>query len=171
MIALLAAITLSTQAIDAARSTASFSVTHIYVERVAGTVPIASGSVTFDTKTLLPSAVSATMDATKLHTDEPDRDAALQGTDWFDIKRFPTWTFTSTSVQATGPSTCTIAGLLTMHGVTQPEQLDVTIAGTPEQPEYRAVARIDRRAFGMRTTRLDPVIGNPVDVTLDVVVK
>ena len=58
-----------------------------------------------------------------------------------------------------------------MHGVTRPQHLDVTIAGTAERPEYRAMAKIDRKAFGMSVTRLDPVIGNPVDVTLDVVLK
>jgi polyisoprenoid-binding protein YceI len=171
MIAVLLAATLLTLHVDAAHSTATFSVQHIYVERVTGTVPIVSGDVTLDPKTLVPASVTATLDATKLHTDDPDRDAALQGPDWFDTKRFPQWTFTSASVQPDGPSSYTIDGTLTMHGVSRPQRLQVTIDGTPERPEYRAVAHVDRHAFGMSTTRLDPVIGNPVDVALDVVLK
>jgi polyisoprenoid-binding protein YceI len=166
--ALLAAVLLARH-IDPVQSTASFGVQHVYVERVAGTIPILGGDVTIDPATLLPAAVSATLDATKLRTGDDDRDAALQGPDWFDTKRFPTWTFTSTAVHPTGAASCVIDGSLTIHGVTQPEQLAVTVSGTPERPAYRATARIDRHAFGMRVTRLDPVIGNPVDVTLDVV--
>ena len=171
MIALLLGVTLLSRPIDAAHSSAAFSVQHVYVERVTGSVPVLDGSVTFDAKTLMPVKVTATLDATKLRSGDDDRDGALQSPDWFDTKKYPTWTFTSTSVTPAGPSSCTIEGLLTMHGVTQPERLDVTVAGTPERPEYRAVAKIDRKAFGMSVTRLDPVIGNPVDVTLDVVLK
>jgi polyisoprenoid-binding protein YceI len=171
VIALLLSVTLLSRPIDAARSTASFSVAHIYVERVSGTVPILAGTVTIDPQTLLPKSVGATLDAAKLRSGDEDRDAALQGPDWFDTKKFPTWSFTSTSVTPTGAASCTILGLLTMHGVTQPQRLDVTIAGTPEHPEYRAIGHVDRHAFGMSVTRLDPVIGNPVDVTLDMVLK
>lgn len=171
MIALLLGVTLLARPIDAAHSTATFSVQHVYVERVTGTVPIVDGTVSLDPKTLMPVKVTATLDASKLRTGDGDRDGALQAPDWFDTKQYPTWSFTSTSVTPAGPSACTIEGQLTMHGVTQPERLDVTIAGTPDRPEYRAVAKIDRKTFGMSVTRLDPVIGNPVDVTLDVVLK
>ncbi|MBV8332574.1 MAG: YceI family protein [Candidatus Eremiobacteraeota bacterium] len=171
MIALLAAVSLLTRHIDPGRSTAAFSVQHIYVERVTGTVPILSGDVTFDPKTLLPSAVSASLDATKLKTDDEDRDAALRSPDWFDTNRFPQWTFVSTAMTPTGAQSCTISGLLTIHGVTRPQQLDVAASGSPERPQYKATAHVDRHAFGMSTARLDPVIGNQVDVTLDVVLE
>lgn len=171
MIALLLGVTLLARPIDAAHSTATFSVQHVYVERVTGTVPIVDGTVSLDPKTLMPVKVTATLDASKLRTGDGDRDGALQAPDWFDTKQYPTWSFTSTSITPSGPSACTIEGQLTMHGVTQPERLDMTIAGTPDRPEYRAVAKIDRKTFGMSVTRLDPVIGNPVDVTLDVVLK
>ena len=36
---------------------------------------------------------------------------------------------------------------------------------------YHAVGHIDRHAFGMKGMRLDPVIGEIVDVTLDVALK
>ena len=62
-------------------------------------------------------------------------------------------------------------GLLTIHGVARNEHLDVTVAGTPAHPSYRATGTIDRHAFGMPVTRLDPVIGGSVDVILDVTLK
>ena len=48
---------------------------------------------------------------------------------------------------------------------------DVTIKGDATHPVYHAVGHIDRQAFHMSVTRLDPVIGKIVDVTLDIVLK
>ena len=38
-------------------------------------------------------------------------------------------------------------GDLTIHGVTQPERLDVKITGSTEDPHYHATGKIDRHAF------------------------
>jgi polyisoprenoid-binding protein YceI len=157
-------------AIDPAKSVSTFTVTHIFVDHVTGTVPVTAGTIDVPDGTTIPTHVDATLDPTRFKTDEPDRDAALQGPDWFDTKRFPTWTFTSTKIVPTTKG-FTMDGSLTMHGVTQSEELDVTVAGTPEHPVYRAIAHIDRQAFGMQKTRLDPVIGNIVDVVLTIAVK
>ena len=157
-------------AIDPGKSSATFSVSHIFVERVEGTVPIVTGTIDLPDGSTVPTRVEATLDPTRLHTDEPDRDAALRGSQWFDTERFPIWTFASTMIVTTAAG-FTMEGILTIHGVSQLERLDVVTRGTRDRPTYRAIARIDRHAFGMEKTRLDPVIGNVVDVTLDISVK
>ncbi len=159
------------RAIDPAHSKAAFSVQHIWVERVTGTVPIVAGTVVLNGGSLVPVSVSATLDPAGLNTGEPDRDAALRSADWFDAAKDPQWTFASTSVAATGPQSFTLDGMLTIHGVAKPEELHVTIGGTPAAPVYHATGTIDRKAFGMSVTRLDPVIGNPVEIVLDVALK
>jgi len=161
----------ATLAIDAQKSKAQFSVQHIYVEHVTGTLPIAGGTVVLDAGSAIPVRVSAVLDATQIRTGDDDRDGVLQTPDWFDTKKFPTWTFTSTKISPSGAGAFTMDGLLTLHGVTQSERLDVSVGGTPAHPTYHATGQIDRHAFGMATTRLDPVIGNPVDVTLDIALK
>jgi polyisoprenoid-binding protein YceI len=156
------------RAIDPAGSTATFSIAHVFVSRVTGSVPIVSGTVALAAGAPIPTAVDAVLDATKIHTDEPDRDAALESPDYFDTKQFPTWTFASTKIVATGATTFAMDGMLTMHGVSQPEHLAVTVRGDAAHPVFHAVGRIDRHAFGMRGARLDPVIGATADVTLDI---
>lgn len=158
-------------AIDAAKSKASFSVQHVFVERVNGSLPIVSGTVTRATNAVIPENVTAVLDATKLVTGEPDRDASLQSSDFFDTKRFPAWTFASTKITPQSASAFGMDGTLTIHGVTQPEHLDVVVRGDAAHPAYHAVAHIDRHAFGMAITRLDPTIGNTVDVTLEIVLR
>jgi polyisoprenoid-binding protein YceI len=159
------------RAIDGAKSAAQFSVQHVFVSRVTGTVPIVSGTVSLTPGDVIPVSVNAVLDATKLHTDEPDRDASLRSGDYFDTKAFPTWTFVSTKITLAGAKTFAMDGLLTMHGVTQPEHLDVTVSGDATLPVYHAVGHVDRRAFGMKGTRLDPVIGTLADVTLEIAVR
>jgi polyisoprenoid-binding protein YceI len=159
------------RAIDTANSRAQFSITHVFVEHVTGTVPILSGSVALSSGSSLPAGATAVLDATMLATGDSDQTAALRSPDFFDVKRFPTWTFASTRVTPEGPSTFGMDGNLTIHGVTQPEHLEVSVTGDAAHPHYHATTRIDRHAFGMSVTRLDPAIGGIADVTLDVTLK
>jgi polyisoprenoid-binding protein YceI len=160
-----------TRAIDPAKSKAQFSIRHVFVEHVTGTVPIASGSVTLSAGSTVPTGITAVLDATRISSGDPDRDGSLESPDYFDTKNFPTWTFVSSKIAVTGPATFVVDGTLRIHGVTQPERLDVTVSGTTAQPVYHATGAIDRHAFGMKGTRLDPAIGDEASVTLDVSLK
>ncbi len=171
MLATLLLASIITRPIDVSRSSAHFSVEHIWVDRVTGSVPIENGRVTLEPGSPFPLSVSATLSCAGLKTDDPDRDASLRSSDFFDAARFPTWTFASTRIVPTGAQSFEMDGLLTIHGAAQPERLDVTVTGAPQQPAYHAIGKIDRTVFGMQKTRLDPVIGNPVDITLDVTLQ
>jgi polyisoprenoid-binding protein YceI len=159
------------RAIDAAKSRARFAIAHIFVERVIGTVPILSGTLALPPGSTIPSSLTAVLDPAHFDTGEPDRDASLESADYFDVKKFPTWTFTSTRVVPQGPSAFGVDGVLTMHGVSQPEHLDVSVRGDASHPVYHALGHVDRHGFGMKGARLDPVIGDVADITLDIVLK
>jgi polyisoprenoid-binding protein YceI len=169
--AALAALAQPRRTIDAARSHATFSVQHIWVDRVTGSVPILSGSVRLAGGSKIPTSADAVLDATRIETGEPDRDRSLESADFFDSQRYPRWTFTSTRILPHGSDAFEMDGDLTIHGVTQPERMSVTIGGTAWDPVYHATAQLNRHAFGMATTRLDPAIGSTVDVTLDIALK
>jgi polyisoprenoid-binding protein YceI len=169
---LVAADSAATRAIDPAKSKVLISASHVFVEHVTGTVPIVSGTVAYAGGSTVPTSVTAVLDPKKIKTGEDDRDGVLQTSDWFDTAKYPTWTFSSEKISSSGTAgDFTMDGRLTIHGVSQPEHLTVTTAGTPEHPLYHATGQIDRHAFGISVTRLDPAIGNPVDVTLDIALK
>ena len=159
------------RAIDTAKSKAAFSVSHIFVERVTGTVPIVSGSVALAGDSVIPENVMAELDPGKVSSGDRDRDASLASPDFFDVKAFPAWTFAGTKITPQGANAFGVDGTLTVHGVSAPEHLDVTIRGDAAHRTYHAVGHIDRQAFHMAVTRLDPVIGKIVDVTLDITLK
>lgn len=159
------------RSIDTTASKAGFSIAHVFVEHVLGTVPIEGGTASFSGDSPIPSSVSVTLDATRVSTGDRDQTACIQGTDYFDVKQFPTWTFASTKITPHGSSAFGIDGMLTMHGVTQPEHFDVIIESAGGRTTYHAVGHIDRHVFGMKGSRLDPAIGGVADVTLDVVLR
>jgi polyisoprenoid-binding protein YceI len=159
------------RAIDPARSKATFGIQHIFVERVTGTVPVLSGTVVLSAGSSIPVEVSAVLDAAHVDSGDKDRDGALTGPDYFDTAKFPAWTFASTKIAPAGPAAFGMDGLLTIHGVAQPEHLEVTVGGDAARPTYHATGHIDRHAFGMKGARLDPVIGKIADITLDIALR
>lgn len=158
-------------AIDTVKSKASFSVQHVFVERVVGTVPIVGGSVVLPPDSAIPIRLTAQLDPSKVSSGDPDRDAELMSPDFFDVKNDPVWTFTSTKITPVSTMAFGVDGTLTLRGVTVPEHLDVTVRGDAGHRVYHAIGHIDRRAFHMPVTRLDPVIGTIVDATLDITLK
>ncbi len=159
------------RSVDTSASKVGFSISHVFVERVTGTVPIESGTAMFATESPIPASISLTLDATKVSTGDPDQTGCIQSPDYFDVKKFPTWTFTSTKITTNSPTSFGIDGMLTMHGVVQPEHFDVTIQNAGGHQVYHTVGQIDRHVFGMKGSRLDPAIGGIASVTMDVVLK
>lgn len=156
-------------AIDAAHSRARFTVTHLYLAHVSGTVPIVAGTIALAGSGALPARITATLDPRRVDSGNADRDEDLQGPDWFDTAKFPVWTFASTAVRGgSSGGTFVVDGILTVHGVTQPVALTVTPGGSSARPSYHAVGKLDRHGFGMRTTPIDGLIGTDVELTLDV---
>jgi polyisoprenoid-binding protein YceI len=159
------------RAVDVKASKALFEVGHLYVTKVQGTIPIVSGNVVLMPDSAVPVRVDAVLDPRGVRTDDDERDDDLQGGDWFDTKRFPTWTYVGTSVVTGTDGHMTIEGTLTVHGVAQPVALDATIVRGLPNPLYHAVGHADRHAFGMATTRIDALVGNDITIVLDVALR
>jgi polyisoprenoid-binding protein YceI len=157
--------------VDVKTSHATFAVVHALVERVTGSVPIVSATILVGPDGTTPVGAEATLDPARINTGDSDRDGDLVGSDWFDTKKYPLWTFKSSRVTPNADGTFAIAGTLTVHGVGVPVTLATTLVhGTPH-PSYHAVTSVDRHAFGMVVTRTDALVGNQLSITLDVQTK
>lgn len=100
-----------TWTLDVSRSHATFAIGHIIVETVHGSVPIREGRMETASLEGLPRELESTLDPHGIETGIAERDDTLRGSDYFDVARFPTWTFVMTSIDAGKP--LTIHGLLT----------------------------------------------------------
>jgi polyisoprenoid-binding protein YceI len=149
-----AADTVTSWRIDPGHSSAEFSVRHLVITNVKGTIPIKAGVVETAAGSQLPISVNATLDAAGLDTKNGDRDSDLHGPRWFDVAQFPTIVFVSTKVSGT-PEAFTVVGALTIHGVTKDVTLTGKALGTITDSRgnvhigYEATTTFDRRDFGL----------------------
>jgi polyisoprenoid-binding protein YceI len=167
---------------DIVHSRAEFLVSHLVVSKVWGHIPIKSLAIATDPSGL-PTSLDVVLMPGHLDTDNHERDADLRSASYFDIEQYPTMTFKSQSVKATGKTsdgrtsfTCT--GDLTIKNVTKPVVLTGTIEGrvpdgnATERIGYTATTTIDRRAFGLDDARMSPggipLVGDDVQITLTV---
>jgi polyisoprenoid-binding protein YceI len=164
--------------IDSSHSAAGFVVRHMMVSNVRGEFGKTTGTVTLDDADLTKSSVSATIDATTINTREPKRDGHLKSPDFFDVAKYPTLTFKSTSAKKLGKDHLSVVGDLTMHGVTKPVTLDVTLTPEVKSPfgdtrrGATATTKINRKDFGLNWNKAieagGVLVGEDVAVVIDV---
>ncbi len=164
-------------AIDPGHSGAHFSVKHMMVSTVRGTLGTVGGTIEYDGKTVESIKANVTIDVKGVNTENPNRDADLRSDNFFDVKRYPTVTFTSRRVQANGPGKYTLIGDLTMHGVTKQVTLDVEgpspslKQGSTVRVGASATATINRRDWGLQYNKMieaAPIVGDDIQIQIDV---
>jgi polyisoprenoid-binding protein YceI len=154
------------------QSSVSLSVSRFLGAKITGTIPIDSARVVTSGGAAAPLSVSATLDAAQLNTHDPQRDAQLRGGQFFDVALYPTISFTSERITATGPDTFTIDGGLTMRGVTHDLRLDGHFAGLrtdaqgKQHANYEATGSFRRTDYGM--TYAPIIVGNNVQLNIDI---
>jgi polyisoprenoid-binding protein YceI len=153
--------------LDAAHSSIQFSIGHFFVSSTEGAFTTFDGALTFPPGAPERGSVTIHVSPGSIDTAIAARDDHLRTADFFEIARFPLATFKSTGLALTGGTNGKLTGLLTLHGVTQPVSLDVTLQ-TPdrngERLAFSAEGKLKRSAFGM--SGFEGVIGD--DVTLKI---
>jgi len=118
--------------IDPAHSSVNFSVRHMGVFTVKGSLGTVTGTVqTTDTSL---SGLSISIDVTAISTNNEQRDAHLKNADFLDVEKYPTITFESTSVTAQSDGEYTVTGNLTIVGKTNPVTLEAEIVPPVKDP-------------------------------------
>lgn len=83
---------------DLAHTRAEFTVSHMIVSKVWGHVPVRQLTIVNTGNTAMPQHVDALLDVSHEDTDNHDRDADLRSPTYFDVAKYPTMTFHSTSI-------------------------------------------------------------------------
>lgn len=100
---------------------------HVGFSNPSGKFVKVDGTVTLDEAKPENSAVNVTVAAGSLVTGLQKFDEHLMSKDFLDVAQFPNATFASTKVTPTGAKTAKVDGMLTLHGVSRPITLDVTL--------------------------------------------
>jgi polyisoprenoid-binding protein YceI len=163
----------STWKSDPAHSEVDFTIKHLGVSNVHGRFGHVDATLVYDEKDITKSTVNATIDVAGLSTGETGRDNHLKTDSFFDVAKFATATFVSTSV-AKGGSGLLVSGNLTIKGVTKPVVLDVEgpsapVTGMDKKPHtgFTATTTIHRSDFGIGTSFPAAVLGEDVKIEVD----
>ena len=172
----LAGLTAGTYNVDPAHSVVGFAVRHLMVSKVRGRFNEFTGTINI-AEDPLASTVEAVAQVASITTNDEQRDGHLKNSDFFDAEKFPTLTFTSTSVRPDGDD-FVLVGDLTIKGVTLPVEFELEYEGASPDPwggsriGFTAEAEINRKDFGMEwNMALETggfVIGDKVKITLDI---
>ena len=116
-----------------------FKVSHLGYSNLLGDFPDFTGSFTYDADDPNSATVNVNIDTTTVDTRHAKRNTHIRGTDFLDVKKFPTAKFVSTSYQESDGAG-TLTGDLTLHGVTKSVDIAVTKIGEGKDPwgGYRA---------------------------------
>jgi polyisoprenoid-binding protein YceI len=164
--------------IDPAHSSADFAIKHFALSTVKGAIPVTGGTVVLSPSSDIPLSVKATLDVSGIDTKDDDRNKDLRSPHWFDTATYPAGTFVSTGISGTDPAKFTIAGNLTLHGITKPVTLDAKLEGKglggrgEHRVAYSATTTIERKDFGLTNLATnatgDLVVGNEASISIEV---
>jgi polyisoprenoid-binding protein YceI len=170
-------LTTGTWSFDPAHSGVQFKVRHLGLTNVHGRFNGVQAWLEVGDD-LASTRFGATIDITTIDTNNTDRDAHLQSTDFFSADAHPTMTFTSKEIRLAGDEEYEADGELTINGVTQPVTLAVEFTGATVHPGdgklhsgFIATTKILRDDFGIDFNMPLGVdkfaLGKKIDVEID----
>jgi polyisoprenoid-binding protein YceI len=115
------------------------------------------GALEFDPADPTRSSVVVTIPLTSMSTGVAELDDDFRSSDFFDFAKFPAATFKSSKVEkGATPQTLRVVGDLSLHGITKPVTLEVTINKIGTNPRnqvptvgFEAMATLKRSDFGL----------------------
>jgi polyisoprenoid-binding protein YceI len=128
------AVSAQTWTLDKAHAKLGFVTTHLLVSEVEGNFKSFDAKLTSSKDDFTDAVIELTAEINSINTDNDGRDKHLKSPDFFDAEKFPTLSFKSKSLTKVEGKKYTLAGDLTMHGVTKPVTLEVTFNGTTTHP-------------------------------------
>lgn len=156
--------------VDTNHTQVVFSVDHMGISPLSGAIGASGGFLDLDPARPSTAKVTVTFDVAAMSTTVPNFTKHLLSADFFDVAKFPTATFTSTAVQASGDG-AKITGNLTIKGITKPVTLDAKFYGAGVNPMgkklnvgFTATTSIKRSDFGLGYAL--PVVPDPVELRI-----
>ncbi|MGQ0673025.1 MAG: YceI family protein [Hyphomicrobium sp.] len=107
-----------------AHASINFRIKHLGYSWLTGRFDTFAGTFSFDDAQPANSKVKVEIDTASVNSNHAERDKHLRNADFLDVTKFPKAVFESTSVTPAADGKMSIAGKLTLHGVTR----DIVIA-------------------------------------------
>ena len=156
---------------DKSHTKVGFSITHLLISDVEGSFKTVTIKLTSTKDDFSDAEVEFTADAASINTDHEKRDNHLKSADFFDVAKYPTITFKSTSFKkAKEANTYIVKGNLTMRGVTKPVTLNALARTNVNSKSNKTVAgfkisgTVLRSDFGIGTSFAAATLSDEVQI-------
>jgi len=130
------------------------------------------GEIFFFTSDLAACRFDVTVDPSTVDTDNQSRDKSLKGSEYFEVKKYPLITISSTKIDKTNKTESGyyyFTGNINMHGVTKQISFPFHIEKVNDTYLFTGNFEINRLDFGVGSN--SAVLSNKVDVSLSVLAK
>lgn len=139
-------VSLAQQKLMPAQSDISFSIKQMGVP-VDGKFTKFDAQIAFDPKKPEAGKIAFTIDLNSAAVGDAETIKELKKPEWFSITKFPSATFTSTSIKATGPTKFEVLGNLSIKGVVKPISVPVVLTKTGAVTSADGIFAIKRGDF------------------------
>ena len=159
---------------DDAHSQLGFTVTHLGIADVSGTFNDFDVTVKSAKSDFSDAIFELTAKTSSIDTRVEQRNNHLKSADFFDVAKYPTMTFKSTSIKKSGKNKYKLTGDLNLHGITKQVTLDLLYRGTVENQMnkkqtagFQVSGVINRSDFNLGNGFPPPMISNEVRIKAD----
>jgi len=158
---------------DPNHSKLGFTVTHLGIADVPGHFDKFDVTITSSKEDFSDATIELTVPTNSINTRVEQRNTHLKSPDFFDVEKFPTMTFKSTSIEKISEGKYNLKGNLTLIGVTKPVSMTMNYRGTVTNAQGAPVAGIqivgtfNRSDFGLGPKFPAPMISDEVAVKAD----
>lgn len=163
-----------TYLVDPAHSKLGFTITHLGIADVPGHFDKFDVTVKAAKADFSDAVVEMTADVNTINTRIAPRDKHLRSADFFDVEKFPTMTFKSTSIRKIAENKYELSGDLTMLGITKPVTVHMLHRGTIQKKEgakltagLQFTATIKRSDFNLGSKFTAPMLSDEVTLKGD----
>ena len=157
--------------VDSGHTQVGWRVSHMGFSNYTGGFSDVSGTLDLQPKDPAAAKMSVKIPVASVATTSAKLTDELKGEQWLDAGKYPDMTFVSTKVAPAGKDKAKVTGDLTLHGVTKPVTLDVTLVGAGANPlskkytvGFEATGTLKRSEFGVKT--YVPLIGDELHLVI-----
>jgi polyisoprenoid-binding protein YceI len=160
-----------TYSIDTKETLVRYGTIHMGFTEFWGTFPGATGTLEIDPKNISAATLEVKVPISLVETTNRELNHELFSDEFFDAEKYPNMKFVSTKVERTGPKSAKVTGNLSMHGVTKPVTLDVTLIGAGPNAfskvptiGFKAIGMVKRSDFGI--AKYVPLVSDETSITI-----
>ena len=160
---------------DPMHSILGFKVTHLGIADVPGHFDDYNVTITSSKEDFSDAVVELTVNTSSIDTRVEARNNHLKSADFFNVEKYPTMTYKSTSISKAGKDKYKLTGDLTLNGVTKPVSVTLEYRGTTSNPNangapvagIQITGEIKRSDFNLGSGFPAPMISDEVVIKAD----